>query len=114
MKGAPAMTTQTLHTTAPETLRFGYGDSALGTVLVAESLRGVVALFIGDDRAKLLRDLEEAFPASEFVMDQAGLTETVAKAAALVDAPQLGTDFTLDLRGSPVELAVWKALQAIP
>jgi AraC family transcriptional regulator, regulatory protein of adaptative response / methylated-DNA-[protein]-cysteine methyltransferase len=32
----------------------------------------------------------------------------------LVDAPQLGTDLTLDLRGSLLELAVWKALQSIP
>jgi hypothetical protein len=41
-----------------ETIRFAYGDVALGTIVVAESGRGVVALFIGDDRAKLLRDLK--------------------------------------------------------
>ena len=44
----------------------------------------------------------------------ASLAQTVAKAAALVDAPQLGTDLTLDLRGSLVEMAVWKTLQSIP
>jgi AraC family transcriptional regulator of adaptative response/methylated-DNA-[protein]-cysteine methyltransferase len=77
-------------------------------------MHGVAALFIGDDRAKLLRDLKDAFPKAEFVLDQAGLAQTITKAAALVDAPQLGIDLTLDLRGSPVELAVWKALQAIP
>jgi AraC family transcriptional regulator of adaptative response/methylated-DNA-[protein]-cysteine methyltransferase len=108
------MTIQTLDTTKPETLRFGYGDTALGAILVAESMRGVVALFIGDDRAKLLRDLKEALPEAAFVLDQTGLAQTVAKAAALVDAPHLGTDLTLDLRGSPVEVTVWKALQAIP
>jgi len=108
------MTTQILDTTASETLRFGYGDAALGTILVAASVRGLVALFIGDDRAKLLGDLKEAFPEAELAPDQAGLAETLAKAAALVDAPHRGTDLALDLRGSPVELAVWKALQAIP
>ena len=108
------MTTQTLDTTEPETLRFGYGDTALGTIVVAESTRGVAALFIGDDRARLLRDLRGAFPGVEFVLDQTGLAETVHKAAALVDAPHLGADLTLDLRGSPVEVAVWQALQAIP
>ena len=50
--------------TEPETLRFGYGDTALGTIVVAESVHGVVALFIGDDRAKLLRDLKERLPRS--------------------------------------------------
>jgi AraC family transcriptional regulator, regulatory protein of adaptative response / methylated-DNA-[protein]-cysteine methyltransferase len=113
-KRNPTMTMQTLDTTEPETLRFGYGDTALGAILVAESMRGVVALLIGDDRAKLLRDLKDAFPEATFVLDQTGLAQTVAKAAALVDAPHLGTDLTLDLRGSPVEVAVWKALQAIP
>ena len=108
------MTTQTLDTTEPETLHFGYGDTALGTIVVAESMRGVVALFIGDDRAKLLRDLRDAFPETEFVLDQAGLAQTVAKGAALVNAPHLGTDLTLDLRGSRVEVNVWKVLQAIP
>ena len=33
---------------------------------------------------------------------------------ALVEAPHHGTDLRLDLRGSPVELVVWNALQAIP
>ena len=108
------MTMRTLDTIEPETLRFGYGDTALGTIVVAESTRGVVALFIGDDRAKLLRDMKDAFPEAAFVLDQTGLAQTVAKAVALVDAPHLGTDLMLDLRGSPVEVAVWKALQAIP
>jgi AraC family transcriptional regulator of adaptative response/methylated-DNA-[protein]-cysteine methyltransferase len=97
-----------------EILRFGYGDTALGTVVVAESGRGVAALFIGDDRTKLLRDLEDSFPAAELVVDQTGLAETIATASALVDAPHLGAHFPLDLRGSPLEMAVWKALQTIP
>ncbi len=97
-----------------ETLRVGYGDTALGTLLVAESGRGIAALFIGDDRAKLLRDLEAAFPDARSIHDQEGMTDTVARAEALVNAPQLGTDLPLDLRGSELELAVWRALQAIP
>ena len=107
------MTTPTLNMTV-ETLRFGYGDTVLGTIVVAESGRGVAAIFIGDDRAKLLCDLKNAFPGARLVPDRAGLAEAVGKAAALVDAPQLGTDLALDLRGSPVELAIWQALREIP
>jgi AraC family transcriptional regulator, regulatory protein of adaptative response / methylated-DNA-[protein]-cysteine methyltransferase len=108
------MTPEIVDTPTPETLRFGYGNTALGVILVAESAHGVVALFIGDDRAKLLRDLNEAFPGTAFVHDQEGLAETIAKSAALVAAPHLGTDLALDMRGSPVEMAVWDALRAIP
>jgi AraC family transcriptional regulator of adaptative response/methylated-DNA-[protein]-cysteine methyltransferase len=108
------MTPQMTDTPAPDTLLFGYGNTALGTILVAESARGVVALFIGDDRAKLLRDLNEALSDTTFVLDQEGLAPTIAKAAALVDAPHLGSDLALDVRGSPIEMAVWDALRAIP
>jgi AraC family transcriptional regulator, regulatory protein of adaptative response / methylated-DNA-[protein]-cysteine methyltransferase len=110
----PVMITRTRDVDEPETLRFGYGDTTLGAVVVAEGVRGVVALFIGDDRARLLRDLKDAFPEAELVLDQTGLAQTIAEAAALVDAPQRATALALDLRGSPVEVAVWKALRAIP
>ncbi len=97
-----------------EVLRFGYGDTALGTILVAESRRGVAALFIGHDRARLLRDLESAFAGVRLVPDPEGLAGTLAKAAALVEAPHRDSGLALDLRGSALELAVWRALRAIP
>jgi AraC family transcriptional regulator of adaptative response/methylated-DNA-[protein]-cysteine methyltransferase len=100
--------------TTTETLRFGFGDTSLGIIVVAESARGVAALFIGDDRAKLSRDLKQAYPEAELIPDQTGLEQTIAKASALIDTPHVATDMALDLRGSPIELAVWKALQAIP
>src|SRR5436190_281004 len=100
---APTMTMQTLDIAEPETLRFGYGETGLGTIVVAESMHGITALFIGDDREKLLRDLNDAFPQAEFVLDQTGLAQTITKAVTLVDAPHIGTDLALDLRGSPVE-----------
>ena len=108
------MTSQIFDTSRPEILRFGYGQTALGTIAVAESADGVVALLIGDDRTRLQRDLTDAFPGAELVLDEAGLAGTIAKAVAQVDAPHRACDLRLDLRGSPREVAVWKALQAIP
>jgi AraC family transcriptional regulator, regulatory protein of adaptative response / methylated-DNA-[protein]-cysteine methyltransferase len=106
------MNTPTVDTT--ERLRFGYGDTVIGTIVLAQSAHGVAALFIGDDRARLLRDLNDAFPDAELVHDQSGLAATIAKAAGLVNAPHTGTDLALDLRGSPVEIAAWNALRSIP
>jgi AraC family transcriptional regulator of adaptative response/methylated-DNA-[protein]-cysteine methyltransferase len=108
------MTPHITNISQPETLCFGYADTVLGTIAVAESARGVVALFIGDDRATLLHDLKETFPTAEFVPDQAGLMQTIVKAVHLVSAPYVSADMTLDLRGSPLEMSVWQALQAIP
>jgi AraC family transcriptional regulator of adaptative response/methylated-DNA-[protein]-cysteine methyltransferase len=108
------MTLRFAHASEPEVLRFGYGDTALGTILVAESTQGLVALFIGDDRGKLSRELQYAFPEANCVLDETGLAQTMAKAIALVDAPHLGTDLPLDLRSSATEVAIWRTLQAIP
>jgi AraC family transcriptional regulator, regulatory protein of adaptative response / methylated-DNA-[protein]-cysteine methyltransferase len=47
------------------------------------------------------------------VLDQEGLAQTITTAVALVDKHR-GTDLALDMRGSPVEMAVWDALRAIP
>jgi AraC family transcriptional regulator of adaptative response/methylated-DNA-[protein]-cysteine methyltransferase len=82
--------------------------------LVAQSDRGIATIFLGDDRAKLRRDLGEAVSEGRLVEDDAGLTETISKVVALVAAAHLGSTFPLDLRGSELERAVWTALQAIP
>ena len=108
------MTPQVSNPSKSETLRFGYGDTSLGIIAVAESPHGVVALFIGNNRAKLLHDLQSAFPEAEIVLDQAGSAPTIAKATALVEKPHLRTGLKLDLRGSPLEVVVWNALQSIP
>ena len=53
------MTKQCPDTAESETLRFGYGDTTLGTIVVAESMRGVAALFIGgggDHAARFVHD----------------------------------------------------------
>ena len=108
------MTMQMPVAVSTEILRYAYGETSLGQILVAESAQGVVALFMGEEPAKLLDDLGQAFPAAKLAADDAGLAETVRKAVALVDAPHLKSDLVLDLRGSPVEVAVWHALQEIP
>ena len=99
---------------APETLLFGTGETSLGHILLAASPNGVAALFIGSNIARLEYDLKAAFPDAVCTPDQSGMTQTIAKAAALIDAPHLKSDLKLDLRGSALELAVWAALKTIP
>jgi AraC family transcriptional regulator, regulatory protein of adaptative response / methylated-DNA-[protein]-cysteine methyltransferase len=97
-----------------DALHFAYGETTLGTILVAESDKGVVALSFGESRSSLLHDLEQSFPGVTLVLDETGLVQIVKKAVSLVDTPHLRTKLTLDLRGSPMEVAVWQALQDIP
>ena len=97
-----------------EALRFGYGETKLGLALVALSDRGVAAILLGDDRPRLRHELADAFPDRRLSEDEAGLAATIAAVVDLVEAPHLGLDLPLDLRGSDLELAVWAALRAIP
>src|SRR4051794_22552576 len=89
-----------------KTLRFGYGKTKLGLVLVAQSDRGVAAILLGEDRPRLRREMADAFPDVPLIEDKVGLAGAVAKVVTLVDAPHLGMELPLDLRGSELEVGL--------
>ncbi len=97
-----------------ETLRFGYGETKLGLAVIAMSERGLAAVFLGNDRQSLLRQLADAFGRAELIEDDPGLGDAVARVTNFIDTPNTRLDLPLDHRGSEVELAVWEALRAIP
>ena len=97
-----------------ETLRFAVGASSLGAILVASSDRGVAAILFGDDPDALVRDLQDRFPAAMLVGADPAYEATVARVVALVEAPGLGTDLPLDIRGTAFQQRVWQALAAVP
>ena len=43
-------------------IRFAIGECSLGSILVAQSGRGICAILLGDDPDKLARDLQDGFP----------------------------------------------------
>ena len=43
-------------------LRFAFGESRVGTVLVAVGERGLAAALLGDSRDRLRRELVRSFP----------------------------------------------------
>ncbi|ESQ78454.1 bifunctional DNA-binding transcriptional regulator/O6-methylguanine-DNA methyltransferase Ada [Asticcacaulis sp. YBE204] len=99
---------------ADEDIRFAVGQSALGALLVAQSGKGVCAVFLGDDPDALVRDLQDAFPKARLIGADAGFEETLARVAGLIEAPGTGFDLPLDIRGTVFQQKVWAALQAIP
>lgn len=103
-----------LESCAAEELSFAFGAFSLGQVLVAIGAKGVAAILIGDSRDALRRELAGAFPQAELNLEEAGLKDVVDLACAYLEAPKGEIGLPLDLRGSAVELAVWRALRAIP
>lgn len=90
------------------------GPCSLGSVLVARSPRGVCAILIGDDPDALLGDLERRFPHARLIGGDAGFEDLIAKVVGFIEAPALGLDLPLDVRGTAFQQRVWQALREIP
>ena len=95
-------------------IRFAIGACSLGAILVAATAKGICAILMGDDPDVLARDLQDRFPAAELRGADAGFEDTVAKVVGLVEAPALGLDLPLDVRGTVFQQRVWEALRQIP
>ena len=95
-------------------IRFAIGECSLGAILVAASEVGVCAILIGDDPDALARDLQDRFPRAKLIGGDAGFEQLIAKVVGLVEAPGLGLDLPLDVRGTAFQQRVWQALRDIP
>jgi AraC family transcriptional regulator, regulatory protein of adaptative response / methylated-DNA-[protein]-cysteine methyltransferase len=95
-------------------IRFAVGECSLGSILVAKSERGVCAILLGEDPEGLVRDLQDRFPRATLVGSDDAFERIVAKVVGFVDAPALGLDLPLDVRGTAFQQRVWQALRDIP
>ena len=95
-------------------IRFAVGECSLGSILVAHSGKGVCAIFLGDDPDALVRDLQDRFPSATLIGGDAGFEQLVAKVVGFVEAPGIGLDLPLDVRGTAFQQRVWQALRKIP
>jgi AraC family transcriptional regulator of adaptative response/methylated-DNA-[protein]-cysteine methyltransferase len=99
---------------AGEEIRFAVAACSLGAILVAATGRGICAVLMGDDPEPLVRDLQDRFPKAQLIGADAGFERTVAQVVGLVEAPRIGLDLPLDVRGTAFQQRVWAALRAIP
>ena len=93
---------------------FAIGECSMGSILAAQTERGVCAILIGDDAEQLVRDLQDRFPNAKLVGDASEYQDLVAKVVGLVENPKSGLELPLDIRGTAFQKRVWKALQQIP
>ena len=95
-------------------IRFAVGECSLGAILVARSARGVAAIALGDDPDLLVRELQDRFPRARLIGGDADFERVVAAVIGFVEAPGLGLDLPLDVRGTAFQQRVWQALREIP
>jgi AraC family transcriptional regulator of adaptative response/methylated-DNA-[protein]-cysteine methyltransferase len=95
-------------------VRFAVGQCSLGAILVAATDKGVCAILLGDEPEALVRDLQDRFPKAELIGGDKRFEQWVAQVVGLVEAPQVGLDLPLDVRGTAFQQRVWQALREIP
>ena len=95
-------------------IRFAVGQCSLGAILVAATDKGVCAILLGDDPETLVRELEDRFPKAKLIGGDASFEHWVAKVIGFVEAPALGLDLPLHVRGTAFQQRVWRALRDIP
>ena len=95
-------------------IRYGFGLSSLGDLLVAAAERGLCAISLGDDRDVLLTALQEQFPKAELIEGGTDFKDQITAVITFVEQPRLGLDLPLDLQGTAFQIRVWQALRTIP
>ncbi len=95
-------------------IRFAIGECSLGSILVAQSERGLCAIFLGDDPEALARELQDRFPRARLIGGDGDFEQLVARVVGFVEAPGIGLDLPLDVRGTAFQRRVWQALGEIP
>jgi AraC family transcriptional regulator of adaptative response/methylated-DNA-[protein]-cysteine methyltransferase len=93
---------------------FAVGECSLGSILVASSREGVCAILLGDDPDVLAQDLQNRFPKARLIGGDRKFERLVARVVGFVEAPKLGFDLPLDVRGTAFQRRVWNALRKIP
>lgn len=96
------------------TIRYAKAESWLGPFVAAMSGKGLVMVEFGDMNEALRARLAGRFPEATLIEDDAGLRDMLDRLAALIERPEVGEDFALDLQGSDFELSVWKRCGRFP
>jgi AraC family transcriptional regulator of adaptative response/methylated-DNA-[protein]-cysteine methyltransferase len=98
---------------ANTTIRFAVGECSLGSILVAQSERGICAISLGENPQELARDLQDRFPRARFIGGDAQFEQLVANVVGFVERPMGNFDLPLDIRGTAFQRRVWQALREI-
>lgn len=99
-----------------DTIRYAFADTRLGQILVATSALGLCRIHLpGDDPLGSLRQWADVHaPGADCVRDRSAVRGATEQIEAYARGQLTRFDLPLDLAGTPFQLRVWNALQAIP
>ena len=89
-------------------------QSLLGWLLVGATEKGVCSVKLGDDRDKLVDNLQEEFPQAQIRHDDEHLRSQVEVLLQCLAGQTPHTDLPLDVQGTAFQMRVWEELRRIP
>jgi len=96
------------------TIEFATVRSPLGRLMVAATARGLAAVSLGDDDARLERALRAEYPAAEIRRADSRLASWVTAILEHIAGERPNLALPLDLQATAFQWRVWRALQRIP
>nr|WP_051908544.1 methylated-DNA--[protein]-cysteine S-methyltransferase [Candidatus Paracaedibacter acanthamoebae] len=97
-----------------EVIHYTIKQTSLGSVLIAQSHKGICAIFIDDSPAFLLERLRHRFKKTTVQEAPQALEKPANTIINFINNPRLPLAVTLDIRGTQFQRKVWSSLQQIP
>jgi AraC family transcriptional regulator, regulatory protein of adaptative response / methylated-DNA-[protein]-cysteine methyltransferase len=94
-------------------IQYSICQSTLGYILIATGNSGICAIFLGDDPAGLVTDLQTRFPEDALMRGGTALQELESQVRAAVELPGSDLSLALDCAGTAFQQRVWGALREI-
>ena len=97
-------------------MEIGYttAPTRLGRLLVAGTVKGVSAIYLGDSEERLEAALRREYPAAKISKNAAQVSRWLRQLAGHLSGEQPDLDLPLDVKATAFQRRVWEALQQIP
>ena len=97
-------------------MEIGYttADTPLGQVLVAGTVKGISAIYLGESEDHLEETLRREYPAATILKNPAQVSQWVRQLVRHLSGEQPDLDLPLDVKATAFQRRVWEALQQIP
>lgn len=93
---------------------FTVAKSSFGSVLVAATEKGIVAVSIGDGEDELVAALKADFPKAQIERDDDAFLDRVGSVMARLEGSEPHESLPFDIRATAFQWQVWERLLAIP
>ncbi len=96
------------------TISYSLRQTYLGWALIAATERGICSISFGSDAGSLEADFRSRYAGAIIVKDLPTFAPWVSSVVDFIEAPSLGINVPLDLKGTDFQIQVWQALRQIP